>query len=331
LPRWWTTPVRIVVSVALLGVLLVNVPDLRQLVPAADLGRTGALLGLALLVTLVGIVLSAWRWQRVLAALGSRVGLPRLSAHYLAGQFVSNVLPSTIGGDVVRVARVGRSIGSSETGFASVVLERLTGFIALPLLAVAGFLAWPALLGRGVSWLALAVAGATLASLAGLLLLAGSPRLAGRFRDREGWRRFIGALHRGVDRLRRAPRAALEIVGTAFVYQLSVVISLALLAAALELRVPFSALLAFVPAVAIVQVLPFSIGGLGVREGMFVLFLTPLGVTSAQAIALGLLWYAAVLIVSVLGAPAFALGQRAVRAAVASEETGSKPPPGSDA
>jgi glycosyltransferase 2 family protein len=71
-----------------------------------------------------------------------------------------------------------------------------------------------------------------------------------------------------------------------------------------------TALLAFFPAVAIAQVLPIGISGLGVREGAFVLFLGPLGVAAQDAIALGLLLYLLNLGVSLLGAPAFAVGGR---------------------
>ena len=60
--------------------------------------------------------------------------------------------------------------------------------------------------------------------------------------------------------------------------------------------------------------LPISISGLGVREGLFVLFLKPLGVPTAQAVALGILLYLLNLLVSLLGAPAFAIGGRRVRA-----------------
>jgi uncharacterized membrane protein YbhN (UPF0104 family) len=57
-------------------------------------------------------------------------------------------------------------------------------------------------------------------------------------------------------------------------------------------------------------VLPLSFNGLGVREGMLVLFLVPLGVSKGQAIAAGLLWLTAMLVVSMCGAPAFAVGNR---------------------
>ena len=53
-----------------------------------------------------------------------------------------------------------------------------------------------------------------------------------------------------------------------------------------------------------------SLSGLGVREGMFVLLLHPLGVSNGQAIGIGLLWYLTMLLVSLLGAPAFAVGNR---------------------
>ncbi|MGH9150773.1 MAG: lysylphosphatidylglycerol synthase domain-containing protein, partial [Acidimicrobiales bacterium] len=101
-----------------------------------------------------------------------------------------------------------------------------------------------------------------------------------------------------------------------FAYQLTAALAAFLAARALGLDVSWTAALAFMPAVAIVQVLPFpSVGGLGVREAAFVLFLHPLGVSTDQAIALGLLVYGMNVVASLLGAPAFAAGTRAARAA----------------
>jgi hypothetical protein len=74
--------------------------------------------------------------------------------------------------------------------------------------------------------------------------------------------------------------------------------------------------MAFVPIVAIAQVLPVSVNGLGLREGALVLLLAPLGVAAGQAVALGLLLYGMNLVVSLLGAPAFAVGPRPLRAVV---------------
>jgi hypothetical protein len=212
---------------------------------------------------------------------------------------------------VLRVSRLGAVIDSNETAFASVAIERLTGFIALPALVVTGFLLRPSLLDADHSLYALLIAAVTIAALSAILSAAAHPKLAGRFADRDSWTRFIGAVHMGVDRLRRQPREALGIVGTALLYQSSVVAAVLCIVRTLELPVPTAAVIAFVPAVAMAQVLPISISGLGVREGMLVLFLhSAFGVRTAQAIAVGLLWYACVLVVSMLGAPAFAVGKR---------------------
>ena len=157
--------------------------------------------------------------------------------------------------------------------------------------------------------LALIVDGVSLAALVAILLLAGSPRLAGRFREHENWMRFVGAVHLGVDRLRRHPRLALGVLGAAVLYQLSTVLVVWCAIHVLDLEVPNATVLAFVPAVAMVQVLPISLSGLGIREGALVLFLHH-WVHSGQAVAVGLLWYAMLLVVSLLGAPSFAIGHR---------------------
>jgi uncharacterized membrane protein YbhN (UPF0104 family) len=230
---------------------------------------------------------------------------------YLAGQFVSNVLPTTIGGDVLRVSRLSRDTGDTPGPFASVVLERLTRWLVLPIISVVGFLVNPNLQHLGTATrVALGIAFATLVALVAVLFAAAHERVGGRFAARDGWRRFAGAIHLGLTRLRRHPSAAVQVILVGFAYQLVLVLAAVAAAQALGLgkTAGLTALLAFFPAVAIAQVLPIGISGLGVREGAFVLFLHPLGVHNSEAIALGLMIYLLNLGVSLLGAPAFAVG-----------------------
>lgn len=304
---------RIGLSVVMLGVLIWRVPsfDTDEVFPELTT-RTVLWLIVAALLTLAGLVLSALRWQRVLDVLGLHAGLKRLLSHYLAGQFVSNVLPTTIGGDVLRVARLSRETGEMPGTFASVVLERLTGWLVLPVISVAGFLVNPPLRHLGTATrVALGLAFATLIALSMLLYAVADQRIGGRFAARDGWRRFAGAVHLGLDELRRQPKAAANVLLVGFAYQLVLVLAAVAAAQALGVRpAGLTALLAFFPAVAIAQVLPIGISGLGIREGAFVLFLGPLGVATEEAIALGLLLYLLNLGVSLLGAPAFAVGGR---------------------
>ena len=311
-------PLRVTASIVMLAVLFRRV-HLGSLLPEWSPARAGWLVA-ALVVTAFGIVLSAVRWQAVLSALGIRARVRTLLHHYLAGLFVGNFLPSTIGGDVLRVRRLSAETGHGADTFASVVLERLTGWIVLPVITLTALAMNPGLRELGAATaLATALAVITLVLLVVLLLVVAHPRLGGRLADREGWQRFAGAVHLGLDRFRRNPGSIVGVLATGFAYQLVVVLAAFLAARALGLDpVGITATLVFMPAVAIAQVLPISLGGLGVREGAFVVFLNPLGVGRGQAIALGLLVYGLNLAVSLLGAPSFAAGgKRAAQETVA--------------
>ncbi|HEY6533628.1 MAG TPA: lysylphosphatidylglycerol synthase transmembrane domain-containing protein, partial [Acidimicrobiales bacterium] len=309
--RRWTLPLRIAISLLMLAVLYTRFPDFEWSEVVPDWNRTTVLwLSGAAALTLVGIVLSAVRWQQVLRAMGLHEQLRRLVPLYFAGQFVSNVLPTTIGGDVLRVSRLSRQDADADSAdtFASVVLERLTGWLVLPLITFFGLIVNPDLRDQGrASTVAAVVAAATLFALATLLVIADHPRLGGRFAKSEGWTRFVGAVHRGVAQLRSHPAAAVGLVLAGLAYQLVLVAAALMVAAALGFGwLGLTPLLAFFPAVLIAQVLPIGISGLGIREGAFVLFLTPLGVPAEQAVALGLVLYVLNLVVSLAGAPAFA-------------------------
>jgi uncharacterized membrane protein YbhN (UPF0104 family) len=300
---------RLVVSAALLGLLVAKIHP-EEIVPEHRTAGTFAFLAAGLALMGGSFVVAAWRWQRVLAVFGAHVPLLTLSKHYLAGQFVGNVLPSTVGGDVLRVSRSAQDVGARDVAFAAVVLERLTGFIALPLLTLTGFVVAPDLLEHGRSSGALVIASIVILFLVVVLFLAGHPRAAGRFADHGNWMRYIGAVHIGVDRLRRDPRDALAAVAAAIAYQMIVIASVYCAVHTLNLHVPNAAVLAFVPAVAMAQVVPITIGGLGVREGMLAFFFHPLAVPTGQSVAVGLLWYGMTLLVSFVGAPAFAVGHK---------------------
>jgi uncharacterized membrane protein YbhN (UPF0104 family) len=311
--RRWVLPLRILVSLAMLGIIYTRVPDFdwQGIIPTWSRETIFWLAG-ATALTMFSIVLSAVRWQQVLHALGLRGPLRALVPLYFAGQFVSNVLPTTIGGDVLRVSRLSKENGDTPDTFASVVIERLTGWLVLPLITFFGLVINPELreMGRATS-LAVIIAVATLAGLVLVLFAADHPSLGGRFSARVGWMRFIGAVHLGVDKLRHRPRAAASVIAAGLLYQFVLCVAALMAAEAVGLTdLGLTPLLAFFPAVLIAQVLPIGISGLGVREGAFVIFLTPLGVPAEQAVALGLLLYLLNLVASLLGAPAFAVGGR---------------------
>ena len=296
--------------VALLLLVRLVTAAVRGHLPELTAGRV-LWLAAALVTTAAALVLSTLRWKVVLAALDRHVGTGRLLHHYAAGQFCSGVLPTTVGGDVLRVTRLGRDIDDLPTSFASVVLERLTGWLVLPAFVVAGMGINPGLARLGTaSLVALVLALGTVSVLVALLWAAEHPSVGGRWRGTSRWRQLLGAVHLGVVTLRREPRCIAVIMGTAVAYGATLILAAFLASRALGMDLGPTAYITFIPAVLVAQVLPLSIAGLGLREGALVLFLHPLGVVDAEAILLGLLLYALSLVVSLAGAPSFAVGGR---------------------
>src|SRR5687767_2320564 len=172
--RIWAV-VRVVASAVMLVVLLPRAID-----SMGPVLRPSTLLWLAaaVAVTLVGVVLATLRWHRVLAALDVRTRISTLLSHYLAGLFVSNFLPTTIGGDVLRVSRLAAGNGESPRSFASVVLERLTGWLVLPVISLVTLAINPGLLRPPIddaSHLVVVISLVTLSLLVLVLVGASSP------------------------------------------------------------------------------------------------------------------------------------------------------------
>jgi uncharacterized membrane protein YbhN (UPF0104 family) len=302
---------RVAASAGMLALLLPRI-RLASLFPSPQLSTLGWLVG-GLALYAVAVVLSTVRWAQVLHALDIPSDLPPLVSHTLAGMFVSNFLPSTVGGDVLRVTRLAAVNGQRHTSVASVVVERLTGFFVLPFITLVALVGNPTLMHFGqASRLTLALALGTLAALVAILVLVASPRVGERFAGRS-WLGFVSAVHLGLARMRRDPSSALGVLVSALAYQLCMVAAAWMAGHAMGIQVGWSAMMAFIPIVAIAQVLPISVSGLGLREGALVILLVPLGVSSGQAVAFGLLLYGMNMVVSLLGAPAFAVGARPAR------------------
>lgn len=141
------------ISLALAGWVIARTdwPQLGQLF--ADRLQWGWLPIFALTAPLLTLV-SAWKWRSLLAARGQRDGLLPLTGLYVTGQFYSNVLPSSSGGDVVRAELARRrhsrhapagQAPTRSTVYAAITAERFTGLFVLLVLALATLATTPAL------------------------------------------------------------------------------------------------------------------------------------------------------------------------------------------
>ena len=304
---------RVGASVALLVALVWLLPsfDADELWPEFNSATPYWLIG-AFLLTLASMVLATARWYEVARALGLQVQPQRMFSHYMAGIFVSNFVPTTVGGDVLRITRLTSDTDDGPHSFASVLLERLSGWIALPVFTLLGLALNEELRGLGApSRVAATTAGLTLLALVLILVLVGNQHFGRWVSKHKGWVRFVNGLHTGIDELRTKPRDTGRILITAFAYQAVMLAAAGCAAKVVGINgLGPTELMAFIPAVLIIQVLPLGLGGLGLREGALVLFLHDFVLDDERAIAMGLLLYFLTVAASLVGLPSLVFGGR---------------------
>lgn len=269
----------------------------RRLVEVGPIALIGSI------VTLVVLQFpAALRWMVILRTLGYSLGLRTTLTLVLIGQFFSQVLPSSIGGDAVRIWEVHRVGLPGAVAISSVLIDRIVGLMGLVILVV---MTQPVLLTliadrmveNGVLLLiALSCVGVALA-----LVLDRFTQTWLEFRPF----RMIAALSRDLRSVLLNPRAATATLVISVCYQAGAAAVAYILANSLGLSVGFLACLAIVPLAGLATLLPISIAGWGLRETAFVFLFGLIGIPASQALALSILFGLLNLIAALSGAVAW--------------------------
>jgi hypothetical protein len=311
---------KIAVSLALLTYLF-STTDLTAIERRV---RTGdpLLLGLAVGVYGLMLLVSAWRWHVLLQAQGFDARFRDLSASYLVATFFNNFLPSNIGGDLVRVRDSSRLTGSTTTSLAVVAIDRILGFGALYALATTAFVF------GGPSVRHLAGARAVVAGLGGLFAVLAyvffRPGIARVLMARSGlarirWARerfeaVQAAVHVYRERVLHVWRAfgASLAIQTLFIYYYFAV------AHALRIPLTWPACFLMVPLCTLVQTIPVSFNGWGIRESVFILYFSQVGLSRDSALAFSIVGASLVVLLSFSGAVVWTSRTRGLEAPTAS-------------
>ncbi|MHB8642318.1 MAG: lysylphosphatidylglycerol synthase transmembrane domain-containing protein [Gaiellaceae bacterium] len=301
-------PVRIAAS------LVVTALAVAYLLWKIDLSRTWHILANASagwFLLSVGIMVGtvppmAWRWRELLAARGIHDSLAWLTRAYFTSYTAGQVLPTTIGGDAVRMYETSRRHpGNGGTIAGTVLLERALGGAATVTLAAIGFLLAVGRYDVGAYiWIEAMF-------FAGTIVLA-VVLFSRRARRPLAWlvpllrrlkvERPLRAVYEGIHQYRGHVRLMVAV----FVLTLALqsVRILAIWAAAKGVGVELSPRIYYVmgPLLFLVMLVPFTINGLAVRESFFVSFLGGLGVDPSRAFATGFLFFVVTIALALPGA-----------------------------
>jgi hypothetical protein len=239
--------------------------------------------GLALAIAL----LHTLRWLAVVNANGSKLGFKTALQVVLIGHFFNQALPSSVGGDAVRVwcaYRAGLGFGAAAN---TVIIDRAITLFSLLLLSAAG-LPWLFEIVQDpvAQWALSTVICAGAAGFCAFLALKRLPAVVVK------WRAVRALL--ALASLARAvmfnPRYALPAILLSVLSFIGFAVIVYSLARAMQLDVRLLDCILLVPPVILVTVVPISIAGWGVREGAMVVAFGFINVPASAAFAVSVLF-----------------------------------------
>jgi uncharacterized membrane protein YbhN (UPF0104 family) len=303
--RYLMLAVKFSVSIILLVVLFTRI-DVAELWRTARLASVPWLL-VAILVYAVSTAGAVWRWHLLLEAQRIDVTFRSVLGTFLVATYFNDFLPSNIGGDVIRIGDMARFANSKTLSTTVVLMDRILGLMALVLVAALGATAigrlhhvaapiWPVWLWAGF------LAGAA-ATTPAVFAPAGFGRLLRPLTifhpEWVGGR--ITTLTGALARFGEEPRALVMAFGGAVFVQLALVLYYFAVAYALHLDITLWDLAVVVPMSFVVQLMPVSVGGFGVREAFFSYYFHRIGQPIEDAVLLSLVAQAMLMLFSLSG------------------------------
>ena len=285
---------------------------------------------LSLLMVCVMIPLSCLKWQVLLRQQGKKIGFFFLLRIYLVGYFFSNLLPSNVGGDVVRSYYIGRHIGDQSLAAVSVFIERVSGIIFLLILTIVVPLLKPALYASPYIFIPALASSAILLIIAWMwktqsileLLNKIAKSVFGAMRKINNIA-FLKAINKlelayvnifdhlgefrnklliAVKYLRSNPKQLVNVIILTALFYIMTWVNVYVSFLAFGVKHNFMELSALVPTALFVGMIPVpSLANLGFTEGIYVAYFGLAGINTAASLAMGLLLRLKLLIVGISG------------------------------
>ncbi|MCR4378466.1 MAG: flippase-like domain-containing protein [Rhodospirillales bacterium] len=280
--------VKFVISVGLIWYLLHNI-DLGSAWKRM-LGADAVDLTVAGLVIFVQLIISVFRWHAVIIAIQAILPYWQTFRLYLIGLFFNQILPSSVGGDAIRIYKSYRAGLTISAAAHSVILERVATVLGLLILVAA---AAPFFQNQAnqinTSWMLSFSIMMLLGGIGGVVLIMCLDRAPYRFRS---WKlvRVLSNLAADTRRTFLSPTHTYQVLGWGIVGHVTGSVAVYFIAKSIELNVSVLDCLVLMPPVMLVTTLPISIAGWGVREGAMVAAFALVGVPAHDALVLSILF-----------------------------------------
>ena len=293
---------KVIVSLGLIT-FLINQVDFKAIVNILKNVDITMIIYAMILLT-IQVFIATTRWQFVLKCQKIMLDYKNTLQILWSGLFFNQAMPSSVGGDVIRgyyLKKLGMTLGRATLG---VLMDRLFGMVGLVFLVLASLpllfeLVDDSIARSGVLFIALGI------SLA-LLFIFFTDKLPGNFSHLRVIRGFYSLSQEGRHCISNNYNGLIIIIISILIHLISVV-AVMTTAIGLGINVEWGGFLLMVPLATLIMVIPISIAGWGVREGVMVVGFGYLGVAPEAVLALSILYGLLMLAVALPGGIVWAL------------------------
>jgi uncharacterized membrane protein YbhN (UPF0104 family) len=301
---------KLTVSVALLAILFSRLDTSRLWEGARHASLPWLIVALGIYA--LNVAASTWRWHVLLRAQDVPLQRRTLFKSFLVANFFNNFLPSNIGGDVIRIRDTAPVARSKTLATTVILVDRGLGLMGLVLVSALGATMVAGVQGHGASpiWPSWLWAGFLLGAAATAPVV-WAPEGVGRLLrpltivHPEWVGSRIQTLTSALGRFRDRPGALVSCFAGALLVQALLVLFYLSVVHALGLPVSPWDLAVIVPLSFVIQMLPVSVNGFGVREATFSFYFTRLGLPIESAVLLSLVATALTMLFSLTGAAVY--------------------------
>ncbi|MCI5221434.1 MAG: UPF0104 family protein [Candidatus Electrothrix sp. AR4] len=250
----------------------------------------------ALFCQLACITVAAFRWCLIMYRLGFAAPFLFYLTSYFKGAFFNQGLPTSIGGDGLRIFDCSRVVASAEDAFYGVFIDRIIGLTGLLLLNISALIINHDLLPANVHYPLLFILTGLAVGLILLFFLRKFPFFAVG--------KYLGFLGRLSERYFQVYSSLPSLSSQLFLAVLTHLFSMGtffMIGQGVGLDFPLLVYLVLVPPVLLLTLLPVSLAGWGVREGAMVAFFLLVGADKSRVLTFSVLYGVVALIASLPG------------------------------
>jgi len=244
----------------------------------------------ALVIYFVFIIIAAWRWQVLLNHKNFQIPFGRTMIIYFISLFFNNLLPTTVGGDVMRVLYIMKD--RKTEALATILVDRILGFVGLFIFAFFAVL-YPLIKKQQTEFLPVIIIGLIIIVLITYV-----------FFSARAYAVFSPVIHKLKifslgERLNRLHEAGTDyggawgliilcIIQSIIIQSILAIVPFLVMKSLGNFNVGLLPFFIYIPIINVISMIPISIGALGVRENSYVLLFSRVGLPGEISLTISL-------------------------------------------